>query len=176
MTEFVPTWTQPSHPDSILVVKGAPYKSRAHSLVALPAGALFAKITSAIPVACKTYTSVQTGKRSNIELNSDLVYCNHSCSPTLEFDMAKCEVRVAAKRPLFVGDELTFFYPSTEWFMVQPFRCECGSENCLGVISGSRNIDAVVLRKYWLNVHVKELLVEEEREASGEGSRVEIEV
>lgn len=158
MSEFIPTWMQPSHPETLEVVKGAPFASYARSLVALPAGALFSKITTAVPAPQKTYTSVQTGPGLNIELCSDLVYCNHSCSPSLEFDMSKFEVRVSRDRPLSVGDELTFFYPSTEWDMVQPFNCNCGSQGCLGLISGSKDMDASVLSQYWLNPHIQELM------------------
>jgi len=158
MSEFTPTWKQPSHPEMLQVLKGAPYAASARSLVALPAGALFSKITTAIPAPKKTYTSVQSGPGLNIELCSDLVYCNHSCSPSLEFDMSKFEVRVARNRPLSVGDELTFFYPSTEWDMVQPFHCNCESQACLGLIAGSRDLDATFLSRCWLNPHIMELL------------------
>ncbi|OJJ79233.1 uncharacterized protein ASPGLDRAFT_52858 [Aspergillus glaucus CBS 516.65] len=162
MAEFTPTWKQPSHPISIQVVKGAPFQSTARSLVALPAGALFSNITTAVPTVHKTYTSVQSGIGMNIELCSDLVYCNHSCSPSLEFDMSRFEVRVAKDRPLSVGDELTFFYPSTEWDMVQSFHCNCGSEKCLGKVSGCQDIAAAVRKQYWLNRHVQELAVKQE--------------
>ncbi|KAK7987403.1 hypothetical protein PG989_007718 [Apiospora arundinis] len=161
MSQFTPTWKQPSHPESVQVVKGAePYTSSARSLVALPAGALFSKITTDMPASQNTYTSVQIGPGLYIELCSDLVYCNHSCSPSLEFDMSKFEVRVARDRPLAVGDELTFFYPGSEWDMAQPFNCNCGSQNCLGYISGSKYMDTAVLSRYWLNPHVKDLLSE----------------
>lgn len=94
----------------------------------------------------------------NIELCSDIVYMNHSCTPSVEFDMSTFEVRVSRDRPLEVGDELTFFYPSTEWDMTQPFNCNCGSQSCLGMISGAKNMDPSILNRYWLNPHVKELL------------------
>lgn len=165
MTEFAPSWQQPSHPDRLQVVQGdQPFQSSARSLVALPAGALFAKITTATHVDQTTYTSVADGRNSRIELNSDLVYCNHSCQPSLVFDMTRFEVRVA-ERPLAVGDELTFFYPSTEWTMVQPFQCQCdaGPNRCLGLISGSRDIEPAVLRRYWLNDHVRAPLDEKAR-------------
>ncbi|KAI9368042.1 hypothetical protein BJX61DRAFT_546917 [Aspergillus egyptiacus] len=160
MSEFHPTWQQPSHPDRLQVVQGdRPFQSSARSLIALPAGALFAKITTATSAPETTYTSVADGPDSRIELNSDLVYCNHSCQPTLVFDMTRFEVRVVDDRPLAVGDELTFFYPSTEWTMVQPFQCQCGmGSSCLGMISGSRDIEPALLQKYWLNEHVARLL------------------
>ncbi|OGM49267.1 galactose-proton symport [Aspergillus bombycis] len=161
MAEFIPRWQQPSHPDRLLVVKGdQPYTSSARSLVSLPAGAVFAKITTATPGDHDTYTSVATGIGSRIELNSDLVYCNHSCAPSLVFDMTRFEVRVAEDRPLAVGDELTFFYPSTEWAMVQPFQCACGAGlgKCLGRIAGASQIHSSVLREYWLNTHIQQQL------------------
>ncbi|KAJ6442238.1 galactose-proton symport [Purpureocillium lavendulum] len=161
--EFTAFWEQPSHPELIQVVKGTrPYAAAAYSLVALPAGAHFARITTATPVPQTTYTSVGTGRDARVELNSDLVYCNHSCAPSLVFDMARREVRVADGRPLRRGDPLTFFYPSSEWDMVQPFRCECGEgvQVCLGVVAGASNIDPLVLSRYWLNDHVRELLAE----------------
>lgn len=163
MAEFVPSWPQPSHPDRLQVMKGdQPFQSSARSLIALPPGTLFAKITTATHVDHTTYTSVADGPNSRIELNSDLVYCNHSCQPSLVFDMTRFEVRVADNRPLSVGDELTFFYPSTEWTMVQSFQCQCaaGVDRCLGLISGSRDIEPNMLQRYWLNDHVWALLAE----------------
>lgn len=161
MSEFTPTWQQPSHPDRLEVVPGdRPYSSSARSLISLPAGALFARITTATPAPADTYTSVGDGVGSRIELNSDLVYCNHSCDPSLVFDMALMEVRVADGRPLQAGDALTFFYPSSEWAMVQPFRCECGAGEgrCLGWIAGASQIELAVLGRYWLNYHIQEQL------------------
>ncbi|KAJ6076958.1 hypothetical protein N7499_008939 [Penicillium canescens] len=159
------SYIQPSHPGRLRVLKGdQPFQSSAQSLIALPAGALFAKITTAIPVGDqRTYTSVATGRNSQIELNSDLVFCNHSCKPSLVFDMKRFEVRVVDDRPLEVGDDLTFFYPSSEWEMVQPFQCQCnaGASHCLGLISGASQIEPSVLHRYWLNDHIRQLVAEE---------------
>ncbi|GJN81944.1 hypothetical protein PLIIFM63780_005480 [Purpureocillium lilacinum] len=164
MAEFTPFWEQPSHPGLIQVVKGnRPYTSAAYSLVLLPPGALFAHITTATTVAHTTYTSVATGSDSRIELNSDLVYCNHSCQPSLVFDMARLEVRVSDDRPLRPGDALTFFYPSTEWDMVQPFRCECGADDgvCLGRVAGASVVEPqLLMARWWLNEHVRDLVAD----------------
>ncbi len=78
--------------------------------------------------------------------------------------MRKYEVRVARGRDLKVGDELTFFYPSTEWDMAQPFRCECGAEECKGWIQGAGSMDRGLLEGYWLNEHIVARL----REVNGE--------
>ncbi|KAF1992023.1 hypothetical protein K402DRAFT_300554, partial [Aulographum hederae CBS 113979] len=135
------------------------FASRAVSLVSLPAGAVFAHITHPTP-ATKAYTSVQISPNQHIELNSALVYCNHSCDPSVVFDMDKMEVRVGEGRELKEGDALTFFYPSTEWDMAQPFECNCGAEKCLGTIAGAKDIDEEALQRYWLNKHIVEMLEE----------------
>ncbi|KAE8824123.1 hypothetical protein PTNB73_09082 [Pyrenophora teres f. teres] len=123
-------------------------------------GALFARITNPTP-ATVAYSSVQASRDLHIELNSDLVYINHSCAPSLVFDMARWEIRVSDKgEGLKEGDELTFFYPSTEWDMAQPFDCLCKKKECVGRVAGARDMDESVLGRYWLNAHVEELLEE----------------
>lgn len=155
-------WKQPSHPDQIFVSAGPGRTSAAISLVCLPAGAFFAPITGITSCYRRTWTSVQHSvDGSNIELNSDLVFCNHSCRPSLVFDMSKLEVRVADNTPLKAGDPLTFFYPSTEWDMVAPFTCECsakGASRCGRRIVGAKHADRVFLERFWLNDHIKDLL------------------
>ncbi|KAJ5281742.1 hypothetical protein N7478_007114 [Penicillium angulare] len=151
----------PTHPDRLHVNRSSKaFGSGAYSLIDLPAGALFAKITTATP-GKKAYTSVQTGADTHIELNSDLVFCNHSCAPTVVFDMARMEVRAVDDRPLKKGDALTFFYPSTEWDMDQAFQCTCGANECKGWIAGAKDMPSAVLDEYWLNPHITSLLNEQ---------------
>ncbi|KAF1997289.1 hypothetical protein P154DRAFT_555831 [Amniculicola lignicola CBS 123094] len=156
----IPPWVSPHLPSLLRVEHGPNYTSRALSLVDLPPGALFARITS--PTAAKkAYTSVQAGRDLHIELNSDLVFINHSCKPKLVFDMRRWEVRVAGGgEGIRVGDELTFFYPSTEWEMDRGFECRCGEVCCRGWIRGAREMEESVLEGYWLSGHVGELLGE----------------
>jgi hypothetical protein len=61
---------------------------------------------------------------------------NHACVPNCEIDVVTMSLR--ALRDLREGEEMTFFYPSTEWEMASPFHCHCGSAHCLGVIQGAR--------------------------------------
>jgi hypothetical protein len=133
------------------------FSSRAVSLVDLPSGALFARITTATP-SKKAYSSVQVSETTHIELNSELVYINHSCKPNLIFDMSKFEIRVHEGRELKKGDGLTFFYPSSEWDMAQPFECGCGEVECLGTIKGAGQLDDEVLKGFWLNEHIVRML------------------
>lgn len=76
--------------------------------------------------------------------------------------MARWEVRVSEdlEEGLKAGDELTFFYPSTEWDMAQPFDCLCGHKECRGTISGAKDMAVDVMSKYWINPHIDELLQE----------------
>ncbi|KAF2242292.1 hypothetical protein BU26DRAFT_400657, partial [Trematosphaeria pertusa] len=162
-SDTVPAWVQPDL-SRLLRVEHLPgaFASRSVSLVDLPAGAVFARITNPTPASC-AYTSVQASRDLHIELNCDLVFINHSCRPTLVFDMARWEVRVdpALKGGLNAGDELTFFYPSTEWHMAQPFDCRCQAAECRGTISGAKDMSTEVLSRYWLNAHIEEMLNEQ---------------
>ncbi|MCJ1318592.1 hypothetical protein MMC15_003922 [Xylographa vitiligo] len=164
----LPAWVNPdlsalltvhhpgSHPSKF-------FASYSTSLVSLPARALFARLTGLTPTT-QSYSSVQASRTLHIELNSALLYIDHSCAPSLEFDMARFEVRVARDRPLREGDKLTFFYPSTEWAMAQPFECRCGSEGCLGTIRGAGEMGRKALGRYWLNGFVEEMVQEREVE------------
>ncbi|KAF4975229.1 hypothetical protein FDECE_18591 [Fusarium decemcellulare] len=163
--EARPTFLEagPSHPGLIRVDRSdQPFKSAATSLVSLPPGALFAKITEATPTRSATWTSFSTGRDKHMEFNSDIVYINHSCDPNLVVDTTRMEVRVVDDRHIKAGDELTWFYPSSEWEMAQSFPCECGTSRCLEAIRGSKYIDSTVLKGYFLNRHVEELLEEKQ--------------
>ena len=151
----------PTHPGLIEVVKrpGA-FQSAAFSLVSLPAGAVVTEVTTATPAPVKAYTSVQVSRDAHVELNSDLVFCNHSCEPSVVFDMERMQVRVVDDRPLAAGQALTFFYPSTEWSMAQPFDCTCGADACKGRIHGAGMMPETELRGYWLNKHIIDMLAE----------------
>ena len=76
--------------------------------------------------------------------------------------MQRWEVRVNPdlEEGLKAGDELTFFYPSTEYDMAQPFKCRCGEKECRGTIAGAKDMPFDVLRKYWLSSHIREMLQE----------------
>ena len=134
------------------------FSSKLISLVDRNPGEVLAKIEGTISASQRAYTSVQVSEDADIELNSDLVFCNHSCSPSVLFDMANVEVRVAGDKPLKKGEDVTFFYPSTEWDMEQPFQCGCGSQKCIGVVQGAKYLDESVLKQYWLNSHIDHLL------------------
>ncbi|KAL2127363.1 hypothetical protein VTI74DRAFT_10866 [Chaetomium olivicolor] len=165
MAPIKPHWVQPSHPDvQEVIVNEAEFTTKSISKVTLPPFALFAKLefppcTETTEV---TYATVQMGRDRHLDLNSDLLYINHSCEPSLIFDTGNMSVIVGPKG-LKPGDELTFFYPSTEWHMAQPFDCLCGTPTCRGRIAGARDMTPAQLEGLWLNAHIRELLEEREK-------------
>ncbi len=85
-----------------------------------------------------------------------LATLNHSCDPNLRLDTDR--MLVVAERDIAPGEELTYFYPSTEWEMAEPFACRCGSAACLGVVRGARHLPAEVAERQFLNRHIRERL------------------
>jgi len=120
-----------------------------HSLQSFNAGDVICDFGARDTFEYPTYLTVQVGTNKHILLApEDLQYSNHSCSPNIFFDTTT--MQVIALQPIEAGDELTFFYPSTEWDMAQPFQCYCGQKNCLGLIEGAAHIADEVLKHYKL--------------------------
>ncbi|KAF9428593.1 hypothetical protein BGZ94_001804 [Podila epigama] len=106
----------------------------------------------------KKYTSVQVGKDLHMELNSDLVYLNHSCNPSVTLDTDN--MQLIAVMDIHKGDPLTFFYPSSEWEMDQAFDCKCGAPQCVGKIQGAKFLSNEIMDRYFVASHIRELLNE----------------
>lgn len=93
--------------------------------------------------------TVQISEDKHIILQPEfLQYINHSCNPNTFFNTTT--MNLVALNPIERGDEFTFFYPSTEWFMAEPFNCLCGEENCIGTIKGAKELSNEVLSQYTL--------------------------
>ncbi|KAI8344921.1 hypothetical protein BD560DRAFT_493287 [Blakeslea trispora] len=151
---------QPSHPGIFSVLKQGEPGSFSSKLVAerdFAEGSVIVNLQGLTP-GPKRYSSVQVSPTEHVELNSDLLYLNHSCNPSTYLDVTKRSLM--ALQDIKKGDELTFFYPSTEWDMAQPFDCWCGSEKCIGKVDGARNLPAEKLQKFMLSDHIRQLLKE----------------
>ncbi|KAG6064984.1 hypothetical protein E4U32_007860 [Claviceps aff. humidiphila group G2b] len=160
MAPLTPYWKQPSHPAiQEVIINDEEYSSKSLSKVSLPPFAVFAKMAFPPCTVAEepTYATVQMGVNSHLSLNSDLVYINHSCEPSLIFDTASLNI-LAGPKGLQPGDELTFFYPSTEWSMAQPFTCLCNRPSCRGTISGAKDMKPSQLKGLWLSPHIRLLL------------------
>jgi len=101
--------------------------------------------------------SLQISQVQHITLDPEyLQFTNHSCDPNVFFDTEK--MTVVCIQEINPGDQLRFFYPSTEWEMANPFLCDCGSAKCFYKISGAANMDKEAIKKYMLNQHILQLL------------------
>jgi hypothetical protein len=111
-----------------------------------------------LPYLSKTdadFLSVQISTQEHI-LDQLLEAMNHSCSPTTFVDVHR--MQVIAARDISVGEELTFFYPSTEWEMDRPFQCQCQSPQCIGFVAGAKNLSISQMIQFQLNLHIKGLI------------------
>ena len=101
--------------------------------------------------------TVQIGIDRHVEV-SELASMNHSCDPSTILETSR--MLVFAARDLSPDDELTFFYPSTEWEMSSPFICLCGAPNCIHVVAGARFLPLSTLEGHFLNQHIRQLMIE----------------
>ncbi len=97
--------------------------------------------------------TLQVGLNQHIILKPEfLQYTNHSCDPNSFFDIKGMEL--IALKPIMRGEEVTFFYPSTEWRMQEVFDCNCGNENCLKRIQGGAFLNYDSLIHYKLSDYI----------------------
>ena len=109
MAPLTPHWDQPSHPDiQDVIINTHEFTSKSLSKISLPPFGLFAKMDfpPCTHASEPTYATVQYGRDKHLNLNSDLLYINHSCEPSLIFDTATQNI-VAGPNGLRVGEELT---------------------------------------------------------------------
>jgi len=128
-----------------------------HSITPFNAGDIICNFSGEKILSQPTYLTVQIAETEHIILNPVfLQYINHSCTPNVFFDTHS--FKLVALKTIQPGDELTFFYPSTEWNMVQPFACTCGTTNCLQTIGGAAHINLQTLSKYKLTHFIQRML------------------
>ncbi|MBL8062530.1 MAG: SET domain-containing protein-lysine N-methyltransferase [Anaerolineales bacterium] len=87
-----------------------------------------------------------------------LAALNHSCDPNVILDTEN--MSMVACKDIAKGEELYFFYPSTEWEMNAPFICLCGASNCIHVVAGARFLPLSTLEHHYLNPHIRDLMIE----------------
>ena len=102
-----------------------------------------------------TYQTIQIGKDKHIANLDMLSYLNHSCRPNTVFEAESLTLR--AIKNISNGEEITFFYPSTEWILDRPFLCHCGFHECLGLINGAKFLPLEILQSYYINPHIWEI-------------------
>ncbi|KAG6155460.1 hypothetical protein E4U35_006607 [Claviceps purpurea] len=177
MAPLTPHWKQPSHPIiQEVIINDKEYSSKSLSKVALPPFAVFAKMAFPPCTVAAEPTSGESKEQRKMplllassfparlhqEVKNPAVLRN----PDTIFDTASLNI-LAGPKGLQPGDELTFFYPSTEWSMAQPFTCLCNRPSCRGTISGAKDMKPSQLEGLWLSPHIRLLL---ENPQQGENS------
>jgi hypothetical protein len=124
-----------------------------HARVAFTPGDVLTAFRVAALVPEPTRYSIQLAASEHALVEPEcLRFMNHSCDPNVALDTGEMHIR--AIRPIEPGDLITYFYPSTEWSMAEPFRCWCGSARCLGEIAGAAELPPEVLAGYDLAEHI----------------------
>ena len=100
--------------------------------------------------------TVQIGQDRHTDV-CKLSALNHSCDPNVILDTER--LVMVARRDIEKGEDLSFFYPSTEWEMDAPFICLCGASNCIHVVAGARFLPLSTLENHYLNKHIREMMV-----------------
>lgn len=100
------------------------------------------------------YLTVQIAEHKHIHLQPDyLQYINHSCEPNVLFNTSTMQLECLTN--IVIGDEITFFYPATEWVISQKFICHCGKPACIGLIQGAANVSSEILTRYKLTDFIR---------------------
>ena len=138
-----------------VLLNNASCQKSLHAAVSFSPGDIICRFRAGITQSYATCLTLQTGADRHITLMPEfLQYTNHSCAPNVFFDTTTMElVCLQAIQP---GDEFTFFYPSTEWEMAQPFVCNCGNAECIQLINGASHLSVKTLSKYKLTDFIKQ--------------------
>ena len=128
-----------------------------HATKAIKAGEVIRPFSAGSVQQHPTYLTVQTGVNRHITLQPEfLQYINHSCEPNVFFDTTSMEL--ICIKSIEVGEELLFFYPSTEWNMTQSFVCNCANANCQQLINGASHLSLETLNTYRLTDFIQRLV------------------
>ena len=146
-----------NHNFMVIVLNQNTNQKQLKSLVPFKKGDIIISFSARSVLEKPTRLTVQIDQNKHIELFPDfLQYTNHSCSPNVFFNTTI--MQLIAIDEIKAGDEICFFYPSTEIDMAQPFICGCGSHCCLNEIRGAMHLDIDLLKKYALSDFVRNQL------------------
>jgi hypothetical protein len=138
---------------ALVVVEGNGRKGKhVVTMAAIPAGAVILQVIGYHVVPVPNRFTVQAGASIHLAGIGPLTFMNHSCAPNVI--IVTPDMTVKAIRDIGAGEELTFFYPSTEWHLAEPFECHCGTDSCIGLIAGAASLPDQVLSRYFVNEHI----------------------
>lgn len=127
-----------------------------HSLRALkyfPADSLLQTFRAKEYMPTPTHLTLQVDEDKHIHLFPEyLQYINHSCEPNAFFDIQ--HGKLVSLKVINKNEEISIFYPATEWDMNQPFECFCNTSSCLGKIKGASYLGENLLTRYRFAEHI----------------------
>ena len=136
-----------SHGIADIVENSNTQQKSLHATAAFNTGDIICNFSAATELETPTYLTIQIGINKHITLSPNFIqYINHSCDPNVFFNTST--MKLMALKNISIGDELVFFYPSTEWEMTQSFQCFCQSLACLKEIKGAAYLSADTISKY----------------------------
>ena len=141
-----------------IISGGSAYGARLITDQRLQRGEVIYHISGHRVTEAATYQTIQVGREQHIEELGVIAYLNHSCQPNTLIDVARLDV--IAVRDIAAGEELNFFYPSTEWEMDRPFSCLCGAPQCVRLVAGARYLSIDTLSRYFVYPHIREMIFE----------------
>ncbi len=141
--------------DGVRVLGDEQTGRRVVAIRSLRAGEVLADLSNAQRVPIATRYTVQVEVDSHIDGLWQFTFLNHSCAPNVRIDTTA--MTISTVREIAAGEELGYFYPSTEWTMAEPFDCQCSAVTCVGRVSGAAELPADVLAMHWVNPHIAEL-------------------
>ncbi|MEH2390259.1 MAG: SET domain-containing protein-lysine N-methyltransferase [Nostoc sp.] len=115
-------------------------------------GTVFHQIKNYRVLPYPTSQSLQINADKHICWEKYVLFLNNSCDPNTIVNVESLEL--CAIRDIEEGEQITMFYPSTEWELHRPFDCLCNSKQCLGVIRGAKYLSESLLSQYFINRHI----------------------
>jgi hypothetical protein len=154
-----------------MVIESADGDESLHALVAFEPGEILGHFEISSLHLQPTPHTIQCGVSEHMLVVPDFLrLINHSCDPNIVFDMRDRYVR--AIRRIEPGDEIVYFYPSTEWSMAEPFQCCCKSPKCLIRIQGAACLPPDLLAEYEVSEHIALLLAQRQVASIPESFRI----
>jgi hypothetical protein len=154
-----------------MIIESAEGSKTLCSLMAFEPGDVLSEFRISALLPGPTRHSVQCSTSGHMLMDPGfLQFMNHSCDPNVVLQTREMHIR--AIRPVAPGDEIVYFYPSTEWAMAEPFRCSCKSPRCLIHIRGAAYLPPNVLAKYYFCDHIATLLAKRQEASTPKSSRM----
>jgi hypothetical protein len=142
-----------------MVIESADGEKSLQARVTFEPGDILAQFEISASFPRPTRQTIQCGVSGHgLLVPAFLRWINHSCDPNVVIHTRGMHVR--AIRRIEPGDEIVYFYPSTEWSLAEPFQCCCRSPKCLVSIRGAAYLPPDILAEYDVSDHIGVLLAE----------------